>query len=682
MPAGIFEQTPFPITETGTEYSIKNDESPAGKTFYLGTKYFVDGGYNGGQSDGSWEKPWKSISAALAKSGSGNTTIIIRGAHDDFNGIYYGTYSLASKAGIDDTHRFMLAGYGQERPILDGMSGTEGVLRRGSTIPRDAYISVQRLKVQNTQASCVRLGWDATGDKRDNYFSVIDIHFYECGNRANEMGTDGSAYYLNSDYGWIFHSTSEHTFGHGFKIGDGSSHNITEWSVAKDIGWWQGIPLAFKQSPVAFDFPVDTDSRNQHDNIVRYNIANSVLNYALQIRRVKGFSVHHNEFYDAIHHDEIPPQRGTIGKYIAIIFAGQADGNFYSNILRDPGNPMASLLFIQAENVNSPKINIYNNLFYGATGHSIVVGYNNSTPVRILNNTIYSDNSSSALYNRAGTYGYQVYNNIIYQAGAGKIFETYLGTTSPEHSNNVLFAPQGSIGLDLNATETGADPRISIPSGAYSALFGEPDANSPAIDNGTGIGISFSNDFRGTERPQGAGWDIGAFEYTSGSGTQDPPQQPVDTDFDAVPNAGDKCPKTAIAARPFVNIFGCAMPIATHFDIKPDFNATDINGLQSLELGISSLGKIVYSNKSIILVKISSGEDERLNIDEGLLISQNKITLNQNSLPQLNFPAAITFYNTDFRSPKILKDGTECTACSIVSYERSAKTITFTVPGL
>ena len=249
---------------------------------------------------------------------------------------------------------------------------------------------------------------------------------------------------------------------------------------------------------------------------------------------------------------------------------------------------------------------------------------------------------------------------------------------------------------------------------------------SPAIGKGANLGAEIGYlDIAGATRPASGAWGIGAFENTSGpsapvngfcaatlnscsSGSPDDTtdtashylwncvgtdggatancqlakaQPPQDTDSDGVLDANDKCPKTAGSARGHVNIYGCALPIAAKFDIRPDFNATDINGMQNLELGISIFGKISYFNKNITLVKIATGQDERLDIDAGLLISQNKITLNQNSLPQLSQSAIITFYNTDFDSPKILKDGTECTNCRITGYDKNTKTFVFSVPG-
>ena len=199
------------------------------------------------------------------------------------------------------------------------------------------------------------------------------------------------------------------------------------------------------------------------------------------------------------------------------------------------------------------------------------------------------------------------------------------------------------------------------------------DTNTLTVDKqlswsfGQGISLAYS----------GAAPDIGAFEYPQGPDKQ----SQADDDSDGVPNTADRCPKTALAARSYVNSFGCAKPVADKFDIKPDFNATDINGMHSLELGILAFGKILYAGKNILLVKITAGEDERLNLDTGLNITQGKITLNQSSLPQLSQSATITLYNTSFNSPKILRDGEECKECTIHSYDRASKTLAFSVPG-
>ena len=58
-PAGHYELTPYAIKRDTTSYAIVNDEGT--KTYELGTKCYVDGGYDGAASDGSWRRPWTSV---------------------------------------------------------------------------------------------------------------------------------------------------------------------------------------------------------------------------------------------------------------------------------------------------------------------------------------------------------------------------------------------------------------------------------------------------------------------------------------------------------------------------------------------------------------------------------------------------------------------------------------------
>jgi len=509
--AGVYDQTPFPITETTVQYSIKSDEDPSGKTFSLGLKYYVDGLSGSDANSGlSFSSPKKTIRSAIAAAGSGNKTIIIRGAHDSFDGIYRETFNFNQpvRTGADDTHRWMLVGYGQERPILDGSDGVPEIINRNTA--GEAYITIQRLKLQNTQTCGVRLGWDVTGDKRDGHFSCIDIWFYRCGTRTLDRTTDGSCYYLNVDNGWILHCTSEYTYGHAYKIGDGSSHNITEWSVAQYIGYWGGISSQYEQSPCGFDYPVDSDERDEHDVICRYNVAHSIHNYALQLRRVRNFDVHHNEFYDAIHHDEVDPQgHGTLGKYMIILYAGQTSGDFHSNIVRDSGNSGTISLLVAGASTNSPVIRIYNDLFYGSTGAALTLGLGNSATIGVYNNSFFANNADCVVENRTGATP-ELANNILYQAGTGAcLINRWM--PSLNHHHNLYYAPNGSAGVPLLTAELSGDPRWqAMPSGAYDPTFAYPTAGSPALDRGQALGGLFSTDFLGA--PRIGAWDFGAIE--------------------------------------------------------------------------------------------------------------------------------------------------------------------------
>ena len=148
-----------------------------------------------------------------------------------------------------------------------------------------------------------------------------------------------------------------------------------------------------------------------------------------------------------------------------------------------------------------------------------------------------------------------------------------------------------------------------------------------------------------------------------------------DSDSDGVLNNIDRCPSTPLFLRSYVNIYGCPKPIfSALLDIRPDLNL-DLKALTNLELGRSSFGKIGF-NESISLTR----ETSQLNLDTAnISFTNKKVVLNSNALPELNKPAVITLYNITEKNPKILKDGVECTTCTITSFVNG--TLTFIVDG-
>ncbi|MEM4364120.1 MAG: LamG-like jellyroll fold domain-containing protein, partial [Candidatus Diapherotrites archaeon] len=149
----------------------------------------------------------------------------------------------------------------------------------------------------------------------------------------------------------------------------------------------------------------------------------------------------------------------------------------------------------------------------------------------------------------------------------------------------------------------------------------------------------------------------------------------ADNDNDGVSNIIDKCPNTRTGIK--VNNYGCPFPIVDKFDIKPDFNNTDITTLNELEIGITNKGKIRWETTLKLTATINNTE-EPLDLNNDLNISNNKISLNQNKLRELNKPATITLYTTT-QNPKIMKDNKECTQCRII--EKTSTYVKFTVPN-
>jgi hypothetical protein len=179
---------------------------------------------------------------------------------------------------------------------------------------------------------------------------------------------------------------------------------------------------------------------------------------------------------------------------------------------------------------NTDNITIRNNLVYATPeGWPVHVydghGRGRATNHTIINNTLINDNpyrdGGLALYGR----GHTVRNNLMYNAidASGYHAAIYnatldVGTKIEYNMTNLRnlcerFSANGSCSLArVRSNQLGVD---------FSSMFSNPTARdyslklgSPAVDAGFAIG-TFNTDYSGTSRPQGAGFDIGAFEFAS-----------------------------------------------------------------------------------------------------------------------------------------------------------------------
>lgn len=508
-PAGVYTTTPFPITEASTEYSVTNDEGA--KTYTLGTKLYVaTTGADSGNCQ-TFGSPCASIAYAIAQSSAGNYTIIVRD----------GTYSennLTPKTGTDDTHRWMIVGYGQERPVIDGAQSSNIMWK--TTGADNAFVTLQRLRLQNNKERCVRIGSTAT-TKRDAYFNMIDVSVDNCASDTKTVAADGNIYYLGADNAYISHVTSSHTMGHGIKVGDSSAHAIVEWSKVYECGYWSGIVAEMGidnwaaspgTHPSGIDFPNDAGV-TATNNVARYNIIYDTLYYGLQFRNTPNFSAHHNEVYNTPRFDDVVgAATGMTGSpQVAILGQGSAatdspSGTLYANKIHDAGDATSSGVSINAVK-NGYTVNLYNNLIYGnPLGEIYLYGYlspaGSSRSINILNNTL-AHNGTTAAITPGTNYAageVTIKNNVITQAGAGAAVAYDADFV---RSYNLYYAPAGSVGTTLGTGEVNADPLLTDYAPAY---------NSPGVDAGTNL-PAVATDILGESRPYGVAWDMGAYEY-------------------------------------------------------------------------------------------------------------------------------------------------------------------------
>jgi hypothetical protein len=138
---------------------------------------------------------------------------------------------------------------------------------------------------------------------------------------------------------------------------------------------------------------------------------------------------------------------------------------------------------------------VYNNLVYGNfRGITICCGTTIATNEQILNNTV-SNNTNEGVNAQDGT-GHLVQNNIFYANGVNEVYNA--ATT---HSYNLT-----------------TDPRFVNTAGGDFRL----QANSSAIDAGATLS-QVTIDIISTPRPQGAAYDIGAYEFPTNNTPPSPP---------------------------------------------------------------------------------------------------------------------------------------------------------------
>lgn len=219
-----------------------------------------------------------------------------------------------------------------------------------------------------------------------------------------------------------------------------------------------------------------------------------------------------NEFIGGKYHDNgingLPPPNATYGFYI-VGSNNLIDG---AEIYNNPGFGV----HMYRSSAPYPSNNIVrNSRVYGngfaydpSSGIIITHGVGNAA----YNNLIY--NNIRGLSVSYGDSGSKVYNNTIY----GNTYEAIEvnGSVNPTIKNNIMYQNGGTIvnygSSIVTSNNLTTDPKFVNPSTFDFRL----QSTSAAINAGTTLS-EVTTDAGGVSRPQGGAYDIGAFEYESGS---------------------------------------------------------------------------------------------------------------------------------------------------------------------
>jgi hypothetical protein len=197
-------------------------------------------------------------------------------------------------------------------------------------------------------------------------------------------------------------------------------------------------------------------------------------------------------------------------------YYGATDGSILGNVIYNIGPSGQSTSLVQAI-YQTESGTVANNIVYNVAGAGVSL-WHGAQHINIVNNTIDNardggidvgsgDGGSSST---TGDY-VAVANNTVTNSSWG-ILES--GTTGVHNTyvDNLFYGDTSwNVKLQNGLTATGtvvADPKFVNTAGHDYHL----QSSSPAINTGTASGAP-ATDFAGTARPQGGGYDIGAYEY-------------------------------------------------------------------------------------------------------------------------------------------------------------------------
>jgi hypothetical protein len=216
----------------------------------------------------------------------------------------------------------------------------------------------------------------------------------------------------------------------------------------------------------------------------------------------KNGSIHDCEVYNTL-----------IGIYIDSGKTPQYNISIYNNKLHD--NYFEGIVLAAEGGADLNNVSIYNNLIYNNRDRGFIVeNYNFNVSFSFTNNTLYHNtNAEIAIYNPdARTIGV-IRNNIVCANAKYSFLLAYnLHGTNTAIDQNLFY---NAYEYDGQPNALGVDYKISDPLFVNAEdLDFRLQNKSPAIDAGSAIGAP-GKDYDGAVRPQGKGYDIGAYEYPS-----------------------------------------------------------------------------------------------------------------------------------------------------------------------
>jgi parallel beta-helix repeat protein len=470
-----------------------------------GNTYYVATSGNDNHS-GTIDQPWKTIQHAVDMLMPGDT-VYVRG------GVYYervfltGSSGNEGKSGNESEGHITYAAYPGEQVILDGTGLSWGssflsgkhASRSQVGNPAMDYIKIKGFEIRNYPAYGIAFENDQetpSGSHASHHIIIEDCIVHDNGNvgilfEGGDESANGTAHDIV-----IRNCESYKNGNHGIKFTGDEPEVINRERIHDSI--------------IENCISHDNDYIGIHVSTGHYNITvrnNTVFNNGRQ-----GLAAH--EIQDS--------------QYV--------DNLVYGNGKND-SDEQEGIIIWRSENVTVSRNVVYSNEGYGIRLWEKLSGVG-SSPI-IENNVIFKNNGGGLKISGDVQDGMIYHNSIAANQGIGLILATSVSGFDIKNNilnNNYTQVEAGSGNSfdynlyfpDISFSQKGAHSITEDP------LFVDPanndyhlQANSPAIDKGQPLS-SVTTDNEGNSRPQGAGYEIGAYEYGSSSPTPTFQDVPLD----------------------------------------------------------------------------------------------------------------------------------------------------------
>ena len=493
-----------------------------------GNTYYIDFASGNDTNDGlSTAAPWKHAPGDPSATGNPATVTVAAGSTIVFKGgvVYNGYVEIAAaryNSGSSGNLITLLSGdkyspaWGTGRAVIDGQadSGGNGGIGKGFRIWSRDYIKILGFELMNftntTNSAGIFIdgssshieisenlihnvygssgssgyGIEVTGSVADAYNLIEKNVIYYTEEKAIELYRSGRS--------TVRYNTIHDTRDHGMAVSS-SNNDIYNNIIYRAGVLWGPYASAFRAS---YGFKFDSGNGGPFaDNNNLWN--NLIFNCSSGIGILNGSS--NNIYSNSVYYSGF--LGGEAGGQEGAAFAILDDGTAGSHI--PSANLVKNNIFYHSNFLASQY-----NVFYFKNG----IGNNNT----VSNNIVFRDPSH---LNNFGYYsGGYTYHDLAWFEGASGFSSTGSSNTA---SGNLAQEPSfsgGTLGALLPNTPTGFDANWK-PNTVGMLL----NTSSPAKDSGVVLSATFNADIAGDSRPQGNGWDIGAYEYQSGGSPPPPP---------------------------------------------------------------------------------------------------------------------------------------------------------------